>query len=31
MGNHEEIMSQYPDGTYAGFVAKQQSAEAEQD
>ena len=28
MGAHQEIMEQYPDGVYAGFVAKQQSAEA---
>ena len=27
MGNHAEILSQHPDGVYAGFVAKQQSAE----
>lgn len=30
MGNHEQIMQQYPDGVYAGFCKKQQSAEEEE-
>ena len=29
MGNHQELLQNYPDGIYAGFVAKQQSAEAQ--
>jgi ABC-type multidrug transport system fused ATPase/permease subunit len=29
-GNHNYIMENFPAGTYAGFVAKQQSAEAEE-
>ena len=28
MGNHDEIMANYPNGTYADFVAKQASSEA---
>jgi ABC-type multidrug transport system fused ATPase/permease subunit len=28
VGNHDTLMSQYPDGIYAGFCAKQASAEA---
>jgi ATP-binding cassette subfamily B (MDR/TAP) protein 7 len=31
MGNHEELLKQYPDGVYAGFVAKQKTAEEQQD
>lgn len=31
MGNHEALMKEHPDGIYAGFVAKQQSAEAQED
>ena len=27
MGNHDEIMANYPNGTYADFVAKQASSE----
>ena len=27
-GTHEELLETYPEGTYAGFVAKQASAEA---
>ena len=27
-GNHEELLKQYPEGTYASFCAKQASAEA---
>ena len=30
-GNHEELLAQYPDGTYASFCAKQASAEAKGD
>jgi len=29
-GNHEELLSQYPDGIYANFVKKQESAEAQE-
>ena len=28
-GNHEEILQNFPDGVYAGFVKKQENAEAE--
>lgn len=28
-GNHQELLSNHPDGTYAEFVAKQKSAEAD--
>ena len=28
MGNHDELLANYPDGTYASFCEKQQSAEA---
>jgi ATP-binding cassette subfamily B (MDR/TAP) protein 1 len=31
MGNHEELLENYPDGVYAGFVAKQKTAEEQQD
>jgi ABC-type multidrug transport system fused ATPase/permease subunit len=27
MGNHDELLAQYPEGTYASFCAKQQTAE----
>lgn len=27
MGKHQEILDKFPKGTYAGFVAKQKSAE----
>ena len=30
-GNHEELLAQYPDGTYASFCDKQASAEAKGD
>lgn len=30
-GNHEELLAQHPDGTYASFCAKQASAEAKGD
>lgn len=30
-GNHEELLEQYPEGTYASFCAKQESAEAKGD
>lgn len=30
MGKHEELLKQYPNGTYSGFVKKQESAEAHQ-
>jgi hypothetical protein len=29
MGKHQELLDKYPNGTYASFCAKQQSAEAE--
>lgn len=29
VGNHEHLMSEYPDGTYAGFCSKQASQEAD--
>lgn len=29
MGNHEELLQKYPEGIYAGFCAKQASAEAQ--
>jgi ABC-type multidrug transport system fused ATPase/permease subunit len=29
MGNDQELLQKYPDGVYAGFVKKQESAEAE--
>lgn len=29
MGNHEELLKNYPEGIYHGFVKKQESAEAE--
>lgn len=28
-GNHEALLANYPDGTYASFVAKQSAAEAD--
>ena len=31
MGSHDELMDQYPNGTYAGFVNQQASAEATKD
>ena len=31
MGNHEELLKNFPGGVYAGFVAKQQSAEQNDD
>lgn len=31
MGNHSELLKNYPNGTYSGFVAKQQSAEEDND
>jgi ABC-type multidrug transport system fused ATPase/permease subunit len=27
-GNHEALLEEYPDGVYAGFCKKQESAEA---
>lgn len=30
MGTHSELLQNHPDGTYAGFVSKQQTAEAAQ-
>ena len=30
-GNHDQLMSEYPDGTYAEFVKKQQAAEEDVD
>jgi len=29
MGNHEHLMQNFPDGTYAEFVKKQASSEAQ--
>ena len=29
MGNHEELLEKFPDGVYAGFCKKQESAEAQ--
>ena len=29
MGNHEELLSKYPDGTYADFCRRQASSEAQ--
>jgi len=31
MGNHQELLDNYPDGTYALFVAKQANAEQKVD
>lgn len=31
MGSHDELMSNYPNGTYAGFVNQQASTEAAKD
>ena len=28
MGNHEELLANYPDGTYSSFCKKQENAEA---
>lgn len=29
MGNHQSLLEQYPDGVYAGFCKKQESANAQ--